>query len=506
MTRWVTLGKNNDKFAKKTRELLRRCEPFSTREIDGEICFGLKISAFKNKPILHRTKWAFHSSGEASISYSPFLPPMSKETIDDSHIPKNIIQELPSFLDSLEGIKRFERLQRVIYYSSLSQLNDVLNQIVLPTFFRWYPTGEWFFSTANRDFNIALAALRVIGGARDLTDRDYDQLLAMGSFKMIIAAQSGGVFYGNKYLSIPFTMLLPAMYGFIASKVVFSFAFLFDEPIKEIRSPFPRSGLEFFRSDASNLFGQMENFDVKDLPPEAIDTFRLLPQSFSKLEVKEFIDQYISKLNQFLIYMVDPANFVTSSHNQWAGLAHYRTWLDFERLTDEVIYLLTDDSPFLRKLALFRILDQVSSLKTSKRAEQAEVFRQLILPNGKNDLLTKGLENYTGAVANSIKKLLKSLRSELRNTVLDSIYIPGVYDKESDLIKFSDGKTLNSTDYITGVIRELRNTHHGYHTDQFDRYLQISSGNTPDSLPGLGLLLYLALISKPEIFLTRDWS
>jgi hypothetical protein len=480
--------------------------PYSTREARGQIRFGLRMSAFADNAMLSRSSWAHRKSPAPKLDYASFLPGPAIADIDRFQVSEQAIRELPTLLNSVERAKRFERFQRVVFRSSLAQLNDVLERALLPTFFQWCPKGEWMFATANRDFHIALAVLRVLGATIELADRDYQQLQSFGPLRMMTEAQTGGVFYAGRHLSIPIAMFLPVMYGIVASKVTLGFVFLFDQPIDDVREHFPRSGLELFRSEASGLFRQELGLDLRDITPDAIDTFQLIAPRFSQADVREFIDQYFNQLNGLFTCLLDPSNYATSDTATWIGLAHYRTWLTFERLTDEILFLLTDDSAYLRKLALFRVLDQISALMTDNIRDQSSVFRKLVLPGTSADQIASGLEAYRGSVGKYLRQLLSRLRLDLRSTVLSGIFVPNAYDETSGEITLPDGKVVDADSYVSGMLRELRNTYHGYHTTQFDRYLLMNSGNTPDSLPALAVLAYLALIAKPKLFITRKWD
>jgi hypothetical protein len=215
--------------------------------------------------------------------------------------------------------------------------------------------------------------------------------------------------------------------------------------------------------------------------------------------------QYLSKLDLCLKYILDPSNFILRD-SQWAGLKQYNAWLTFERISSEVIYLLTDDSPYLRKSALFRILDQIAGLLSSNHTQQVEVFKELLLPENGTDLIMQGLVGYSGNVAIHLRSLLDDYRKELVDSALKSVYVPGRVDSKEGVVRLSSGKVVPSMSYVSSLVRELRNTYHGYHTNQFDEYLAISSGNTPNSLPAMGVLAFLAMLSKPDMFIRRDWS
>jgi len=375
-----------------------------------------------------------------------------------------------------------------------------------PFFFEKYPQGRLIAVWGDGALHSAFAILRVMGAAIDLADRDFDQLEAIGPFRMLSDAQNAGVFYAGKYLSIPVAMLLPKMYAFAASKVTIGFLFLLGECIPEVREFYPRSGLEFVRSEASGLFRQDLDIDVEDMTPDKIDRFTLLSPTFETEDIRSFIRQYLRNLSLFLRYITDPSHFVSRSTGEWIGLSHYRAWLSFERITDEVVLMLTDDNSYLRKAALFRILDQLSSLATSDQARQASIFRDLALPDPMaSDPISEGLALYKGAIGTYLRSLLPAARAALINTAVGSVYVPGIVDKKRQSISLKDGRVLTPREYAASLLRELRNTEHAYYTRNFDSILSISTGDTPESLPAIGVLAYLALLARPDLFLQRRW-
>lgn len=499
MSRWIVIGDKKDPFAQKTWEILQRVELYSTREIDGDICFGLKISAYQEHAMLYRTKWYDQGSSFPSIDFNEFIPRKVRGDVDK--FSKNV----PPKLKPLEGIQAFLLMQRAIHYTPLEQLHTTLESIFLPYLFERYPNGCWFFSTPTQDFHMALTALRALGAVVELADKDYSRLLSYSPSKMMTGAQPGGIFNGNKIFSIPLALFLPVMYGFVAAKINYSFVFLLGDPIPEIRESFPRSGLEFFRSAATTLFSQQIDAGREEITPELVDTFRLVDIDFGTSQIREFLDQYCEKLNIFFRYIVDPANFVDGISESWSGFSQYRTYMAFERLADEVILLLTEDTPYLRKMAAFRIFDQISALITKDHGSQAQWFGRLIIPGSRHDRIMEGLEELEGDVAKDLRSLLVKTREEILSEVLDSILVPGLYDVNEKIVEIPDGTTMRAKEFVRSVIRELRNTHHGYHTRNFDQYLSISTGSTPDSLPLIAVIAFFAVIAKPKLFFTRKF-
>jgi len=505
MPRWAVLGEEGNVYAEGCASMFGTLGPYRVRRQHGKIAFAAKSAAHCSKPLLRFSEWIGSKDDWSPLDFRGYELPPGMAEINQTYIDPGTLNSLASELDEIEGVSRLERISRFVFYPSLQQLPSVTKQIVFPKFYAWHPAGRIMFLTPTPDLHLAFACLRMAGAARDLPEFDYSRGHDVPSFRMLSDVQNVGVFYSSKYLSIPLDILLPRMYGFVASKVSLGYLFQFETPIEDVREHFPRSGLEFFRSEASNLFRQDLKLSLPDLTPQSTDTFRFIDREFSSSDIRTFVAQYLSHLDGFLAFMIDPANFVDSDTQEWIGLEHYRIWLAFERMADELIFLLTDDQPFLRKMSLFRILDQLSTFATRETSQQAAVFKRLILPGNASDPIMTGLRAYKGSVARHLESELKRIRQQLRDVVLESIYLPDRYDSSRQVVTVIDDEEIKAEDFVRESVRELRNTYHGYHTRGFRKYLEISTGNTPDNLPLLAALAFLALLSTPKLFIGTEW-
>jgi hypothetical protein len=148
----------------------------------------------------------------------------------------------------------------------------------------------------------------------------------------------------------------------------------------------------------------------------------------------------------------------------------------------------------------------LATLAASTQKDQASCFKRFLIPGHQPDIIAEGLKVYGNPVSRDLEKLLLKVRDDLRSSVLESIYMPRRLDKTKGTVTLPHGKMVTTDDYVANMVRELRNTYHGYHTDKFDQYLAISTGNTPDSLPLLGVLAFFALLAKPELFIKNQWN
>jgi hypothetical protein len=508
MTEGAVLGEIGDSFAENSANMLSRIGPYRITRSDGKIKFSLRWKYSKSAKLLTSSEW-FSSTNIGQFNLSSFPASPGLPEIDRTCLTDDQINRIEQLLTDREGFHRFHMMSKIIMWASLSQLQPIIRGKLAPLFFTWYPKGRFIFVMGSPEFNMALAALRMMGAARDLDAFNYSRSTDVPAFSMLSSLQNVGLFYPGKHLSIPIAMFLPRLYGFAASKVALSFLFVLDEPIEESRGYFPRSGLEFVRSEASNLMKESVDIDLSDLSGlsvEQLDTFSIFPKKFSHSEFRNFMMQYLSKFNSYLSFVLNPTNFTDDETNVWIGLSHYRAWLSVERIADEVLHMLTDVSPFLRKMAFFRVIDQLSCLISEEYRLQSTLFKQLLLPGEASDIISEGLTRYKGSIAKYLKVRLKEARADLKRVCIESIYIQDHVDYKGGKVQLGDDSCVDFDEYVTCMVREVRNTHHGYYTKRFDRYLSISTGNTPDSLPVIGILAYLSLIAAPELFIRRSWD
>jgi hypothetical protein len=499
---FAILGPIDDHYATSAKKLLDRLGPYKTKKSNDKIVFQL---SHKMGALLDSSHWmARHNI--SSFKMEDYSMPLGFSQVNKTRLTESLISSIPSLLHDKEGVQWMERICRLVLNCSLLQMREVITESVARDFFNRYPRGNVKFIISTSELNLGLAALRVMGAASDLCQRDPKSFEKLGRSGMLMDLQGPGVFTPSKQMTIPVAMFLPTLYGFIANKVAFCFVFLLDQPIAETRRSFPSTALDLFRSEASRLFGESFEGELADINPEAVDRFRMIDGEFDQGDIRNFINQYQSKLNHFLKYMLDPANFMYTDTGYWIGLSHYRAWLAFERITDEVLFLLTEQAPYLRKMALFRILDQIATLATENPRNQPQVFKDLLLPPEDRDPLYEGLQSYKGRIGDILKDLLYEVRQELVEVVIGSIYLKDRVNRGKETVLLSSGKHVSFDEYVTNNIREIRNTHHGYHTKRFDDYLSISTGNTPDSFAVLGLFAYLSLIALPHHFINRRWG
>ena len=246
----------------------------------------------------------------------------------------------------------------------------------------------------------------------------------------------------------------------------------------------------------------MDNQGVLRLNFDTLDTFSLLKEEFSPENWWNFIKQYSTRLNEFFVYITDPSNFV-KENGEWANITHYFVYLSFERLCDEAILLISEENQYLRKMALFRILDQLAFLGNNNDREQAKAFGEFILPTSNGDPIKQGLSKYKGEIAKYLMNELSVIRENLQKKIIDSVALDKMNDTKNNEIILLSGKRISYKDYARKIVRDLRNTAHGYSPGE---YLVTNKGNLPDNISLLAILALLAFIAEPKNFLRSTWN
>jgi hypothetical protein len=143
-------------------------------------------------------------------------------------------------------------------------------------------------------------------------------------------------------------------------------------------------------------------------------------------------------------------------------------------------------------------------LREKSPREQTRVFKDFILPDSQQfDAIKEGLEGYHGGFGDHLKGELLRVRNNLKSKVIDSVVLDEFKNNVTETIFLPDGEEISFNEYVRELVRQLRNSSHGY---SINKYLITNSGNLPDDISLLGILSFLAFIAKPEVFLRPAWD
>ena len=506
--RWALIGQEGEDFSEFAADLLTKRSPYEVSRRGGKIYFRTSFEDKVNEKQIHVspqiTKRNYKEKGVYRLLNHTH--PIYKGYLNQLGITDEQLSRIDENIDKSKGFYTFQWFSKYLLLTSDEQAQDILSNKLLPRFFDWFPDGRVFISSIDGNLNQRLTALRVLGIIDRIGGRNVKSKDSFINFLALEDMQPGGIVKPSKYLAIPLSLSLPRPIGFFASRMVDSVLFLFDNPLNDIRGIFPRSGIEFYQSEASLLMH--EDKSIRDeqgtlnLNINMLDTFSLLKREFSQESWWNFMKQFTSRLNEFFIYITDPSNFV-KQNEEWANITHYFVYLSVERLCDETILLISEENQYLRKMAFFRVLDQLAFLGKDNERDQAKAFGEFVLPTGDYDPIKKGLLRYKGELAKYFLSELSLIRENLQKTIVDSVVLGKMKDSKNKEIILLNGKRVSYEEYTRKIVRDLRNTVHGYSPGE---YLVTNKGNLPDEISLMAVLALFAFIVEPKEFLRPVWN
>jgi hypothetical protein len=137
MSRWVIIGLEGDNFAERSESLLRRMESYAVRRRGGNIEFALRYSLLKNESLLQFSRRIGSDDSYDIINIDDILASPGVHEIDQWQADLSDIPKTAKVLDQFKDIQRFERFNRVLFYTGVRQLPYVLRQLIAPKFFEW---------------------------------------------------------------------------------------------------------------------------------------------------------------------------------------------------------------------------------------------------------------------------------------------------------------------------------------------------------------------------------
>jgi hypothetical protein len=506
--RWALIGQESEIFSEFVADLLTKRSPYEVSRRKGKVYFRTSFEDKVNEKLIkissRLTKKNYKEAGNYRLL--DYKNPLYKRSIGQYELSKEQLEKIKDTIENKDGFHRFKSFSTHIFLASQDQIKMILHDILLPSFYDWYPEGEVYIASIEASLNARLTALRILGGLDRLGGRNINSKNKFVNFLALEDVQPSGVAQPARYLAVPLTLSLPRPIGFLAPRIIDSLIFLFGNSLDDVRGTFPRSGIEFFKSQASLLLHEDKStINEKGeflLDLERLDTFKLVRKEFSKEAWWNFTKQYVDRLNDFFLYLTDPSNF-TKDSGEWASITHYFVWLSFERLCDEAILLLAEENQYLRKMAFFRILDQLAFLKHSDQRSQVSSFGEFLLPKTVPDPIEKGLTRYKGEIAKYLLNELTSIRLDLKRTIINSVVLNDMKDNKNMEIKLPSGEQVSYDDYVRKIVRAIRNTAHGYSPDKL---LITNRGNLPDNISLLAVLALFAFIAEPKNFLRPSWN
>ena len=222
----------------------------------------------------------------------------------------------------------------------------------------------------------------------------------------------------------------------------------------------------------------------------------------------------VDRYNELLLHLVDPCEFSTPEKTI-DPISSFEYMLTFDRALRRAIAATTSRARIDRTMAWLEVADLIESLRGKWIATQtADFFKELLQKSKAVPLIEKCMDSAPQSFGQEMIASTQRTYDELTNAALASIWMRNKVQPSGVSVKNAKLTTENielPELFTANLARSLRNSHHGYMTDQDpkgqrpSRYLALSTGELGGRSPNLAAVWVLALIANPKVMLGWDW-
>jgi hypothetical protein len=274
--------------------------------------------------------------------------------------------------------------------------------------------------------------------------------------------------------------------------------FILDKPIKD-KIKFPSLWRDFITSKSG--FTKYSRL-LEEINPNYIYSKYCFSEAPSIDKIDELYKWTIEKSKEFIIWFSDITNF---SPNGYLIDPIYYLELVFslQHILKLILFLLSTDHPYVAKNITFEVGDILSSLWESvspkRKGRGVGYFQSLFSKSKRGDSICAILQHSSNSILQEYGRILKNIYIKLEETIKKSIWYKKIIEDKGIKIK---EKSYSWDEVIGYIVRELRNTRHGYFSSLKSLskvpFLSLTDGSLPIELPSLAIGWFLALLVNKE--------
>jgi len=213
---------------------------------------------------------------------------------------------------------------------------------------------------------------------------------------------------------------------------------------------------------------------------------------YSPDAVVSWLKAYLQALDGALTWLCDLSNFRrTSSPKEVDTDFAIQSFLTFYMIMVNTLRVLVNRDAYERKVGLFALLDLHSSLITTAASRQTIAWKHLVSIAFARDVLAPNLDGFPEPFCTDLKVQLCDLRSNALRFFEEGIVYPSLM--VNGMVPVDPKSPSRVEDFECDVLRELRNTKHGYAIQRYQA-LKWHTGNIHNDLPDYALVLFLNLL------------
>jgi hypothetical protein len=366
-------------------------------------------------------------------------------------------------------------------------LSNYLIEKVCPSLFSVYPTSKILVFLTNHNFETLFSIMRglythTLHDLKTLKTNSFQTLNARNKLSTI--EQPRTILTILQMLSLPDVRIISTW-----NKGLY-FVILLDPPPTITQPQYPGDWIDIVKSGAAqyNTLPYQTNQQKPDI----------------KLAEK-LVNVFIKKYNKFIETFANICQF--NMDNYFDPKTAFEINLSIDKaLTSSVLSITSNEASNAEK-NLFEVADILEEicLYFNPKLQLSETFKKLFHPQKGLLFIVNIFSNLPDEVGELLMEKASTTYNEMKISFERSLTIKenengNINIKEKDLKTMSE---KNIEDLIPDLMRQLRNSHHGYKSDKQNRsarFLSITDGNITQSIAWLAPLWILAMVSSPEQF------
>ena len=420
-----------------------------------------------------------------------------------------------SLMSSMSG----RDLHDQIYRSSLAFLHvhsnlreAFLRDFYFPWFFGLFPAGKILALKFNSSYVRRVALLRWgnLLSIYDASELDHLKNMPVGRIQMMSELHQTGTINAKPHFLAISNLFYPYAHSFVLGGNGYLFVLFTNETSIIDRGPYPQTMMDIHRTHGL-MMGQAPDLTRKPTAEEGWLGRYVPSRHFSADELLVLFRHFISRFNHTLRLRIDVTNYRDGDDIDF--ISAFEEYFTFDRLTLELNYCQTAVDGFTARASSFAVLDKMQELISIPTVSREKLFHYFV---GKAfaQQLVLFLQKYPVPFSAFFADECDRIYDRLHQTVLGEGGLWMKYRRQEDGIHTREWDKTSKTfidhlppytedEFVGEVVRAIRNTHHGYISDndkrrRFAVFVSMHTGQLADEFTAIPELIWLSVIQNPE--------
>lgn len=421
-------------------------------------------------------------------------------------LPLDAIRESWKSLTSVHtpSLADWNCISMLMFRTHPDSLLTVVQQLAAPTLFRWFPEGTLFACSHSPIFEERASILRTL---RTIHYFHAPTLIPDVPRSLSAWQQPSASSLFSLLVDWASLLTFPRVTGMSMGPFGFNLVFVDDNLATYEPPPFPSSLL-------SLKFGQTQ-FGMEDSRLRSTGDSIAIPVTTalgrwvwqtSTSESAELMRWVVQQTRRLIRASTDITTFERSSLSHTIDLVTpQEQLLSLDRAIRRILQLQSAEATATSRVPVFEIADTFARIAKEWGASEPEFFRSLFSPRAPSSLLNPCFASLPSSWRTRLEAAGQSAYSQLTSSVKQSIWASNRSSATGvDISTTRATPQVESWDeFIPEVVRDLRNTHHGYFPREDDSRtrLLLSTGDLGPSISFLPSLWLMAFLGDPVRFL-----